>query len=229
MMSRGPILFIAVALAAAIGPSSALAGSDVASTHSYIQANYALVAAGSANRGAAAAALKALEGKVGSECPKAAAASPQNPESTQLSNEVIGAMVLTAYGTDTSAGTKFISATKGLRWGNQKLTKAIQSYAGKLQVLSTLAVPNVCADVRAWVASGYRTLPASTVEFDKQFIPNWVGLGELPARLLAPSERPAQSSILRRTTHLEDQLAEFEAGDGVNTWAQIMDMLVLQP
>ena len=159
----------------------------------------------------------------------AAAASPQNPDSTQLSNELIGAMVLSAYRTDVSAGTNFIRVAKGLRWSNHRLTNAIQSYVGKLKVLSTLAIPNVCADVRAWVAGDYRTLPASTVRFDQQFMPNWVAVGELPAQLLAPSERPDQQAVLRRTSQFEAQLTEFEAEDGVETWSRIMNTLVLLP
>lgn len=229
-MVRGPALLIATVLAAAIGPASALAGSgDAVRTQSYVQANYTLVQSASAHRGTAARALKALERRIGGECAMAAAASPQNPDSTQLSNELIGAMVLSAYRTDVSAGTNFINAVNGLRWSNHRLTNAIQSYVGKLKVLSTLAIPNVCADVRAWVAGDYRTLPASTVRFDQQFMPNWVAVGELPAQLLAPSERPDQQAVLRRTSQFEAQLTEFEAEDGVETWSRIMNTLVLQP
>jgi hypothetical protein len=229
-MGKGRVLLLTAALALLGAPSCALAASgDVASTQAYIQANYALVQAGRAKLGAAAAALLAVRRQIGGECPRAAAESPQNADSTQLSNEVIGAIVIAAIRTDLPAGANFVRAVKGLRWSNHKLTSTVQSYAGKLKVLNTLAPPNVCADVRAWVASDYRTLPVSTVRFDQLFEPNWVGIGELPAQLLAPYERPNQRTVLRRTSQLESQLTDFEAEDGVETWSQIMNTLVLNP
>jgi hypothetical protein len=229
-MIRGSILLIATALATANGSASALAGSsDVARTQRYIQANFTLVQAASTKLRVAEATLQTLRRKIGGECPKAAVESPQNVDSEQLSNEIIGAMVIAAYHTGVSAGANFVRVTEGLRWSNHKLTSTIQSYTGKLRVLSTLAAPNVCADVRAWVASGYRTLPASTVRFDQQFMPNWVAIGELPARLLTPYERPGETAVLRRTNQLEARLTDFEAGAGVEIWSQIMDTLVLQP
>lgn len=230
LVRTGPVLILTAALALLAVPASALGGSaDVATTQKYIQANYTLVQVGKAKLGAAEAALAAVKHQIARECPRAAAESPQNEDSTQLSNEIIGAMVLNAYHTDRPAGESFIRTVKGLRWSNRKLTSTVQAYASKLKVMNALAPPDVCADVRAWVASKYQTLPATTVRFDQQFMPNWVAIGELPAGLLAPYERANEKSILRRTGQLEDQLTEFEAGDGVETWGDIMNGLVLNP
>lgn len=228
-MGKGSLLISAAALALLAAPSSALSASgDVAATQKYIQANYALVQVGASKIGAARAALASVRRKIEGECANGAAESPQNEDSTQLSNEVIGAMVTTAYHIDVPAGQSFIRAAGSLRVSNHKLAGAIKSYVGQLKVLIGLAPPDVCADVRAWVASKYQTLPASTVRFDEQFMPNWVALGYLPSGL-APFERPGQKSLLRRTNALEDQLTEFEAGDGVETWGEIMNALVLNP
>jgi hypothetical protein len=223
------VVLVAVALALLAAPASGLAASgDVAATQKYIQANYALVQAGSSKLGAARAALRSVQRRIEGECPGAAAASPQNPDSTQLSNELIGAMVTSAYHTDVPAGDRFIRATQGLRWSSRALTTTVQTYVGNLRVLNALATPNVCADVRAWVASKYQTLPASTTRFDQQFMPNWVAIGLVPGGL-SPFELSSQRAILRRTNALEDQLTEFEAGDGVETWWNLMNALVLNP
>jgi hypothetical protein len=225
--SSVPLLASWVALLAA--PALAVAGpGDVATTQRYIQANYALVQVGNAKLGTVQAAFLNLKGKLGGECANVAAKAPQNEDSTQLSNEIVGAVVLTAYDTDLPAGARYVRAVEGLRWSSRKLTSVLQSYAAKLKVLNTLAVPNVCADVRAWAASGYQTLPASTVKFDQQFMPNWVAIGELPSQL-APFERPSQRAVLRRTAQIESKFTEFEAEHGVNTWADIMDTLALNP
>jgi hypothetical protein len=227
---NGSAFLLAAALAVLAAPAQASAGSaDVAATQTYLQANYTLVQIGGAKLKAGEAALASYRRRIEGECANAAARSPQDPESTKLSNELIGGMVTSTLRVDLPAIANFIRAVQGLHWSNHKLTSTIQSYVGKLRVLSKLAVPDECADVRAWVSSGYRTLPASTVQFDAQFEPNWVALGELPTGLLAPYERPSQKGLLRRTTQLEDKLVEFEAGDGVETWGEMMNSLVLNP
>lgn len=228
-MGKRAVALVTAALAMLVAPASSLASSsDVTATQKYIQANYALVQSGSSKLGAARAALLSTQRRIEGECPRAAAESPQNPDSTQLSNELIGAMVTSAYHTDVPAGNRFIRAAQGLRWSSRSLTNAVQSYVGSIKVLNALPTPNVCADVRAWVASGYQTLPATTVRFDQQFMPNWVAIGLLPPGLSA-FERSSQRGIVRRTNALEEQLTEFEAGDGVETWGDIMNALVLNP
>jgi hypothetical protein len=229
-VSKAPVVVVAALTALLAAPGFAMAESpDAAATQKYIQANYALVQAGASKLGAARAALRAVRSQIEGECPRAAAESPQNPESTELSNEIIGAMVTNAYRTDVPAGEKFVRAAGGLRWSNHRLTSTVHSYVSRLKVLIGLAPPNVCADIRSWVASGYRTLPATTIRFDQQFMPNWVAIGELPGGLLAPYERGSQRSVINRTGALEDQLIEFEANDGVETWWNIMNALVLNP
>jgi len=229
-VSKAPVIALAAVTALLAAPALAMAESpDAAATQKYIQANYALVQAGTSKLGAARGALRAVRRQIEGECPRAAAESPQNPDSTELSNEIIGAMVTNAYHTDVPAGQSFIRAAGGLRWSNRRLTSTVHSYVGKLKVLIALAPPNVCADIRAWVASGYQTLPATTVRFDQQFMPNWVAIGELPSGLLAPYERTAQRPLVKRTNALEEQLTEFEANDGVETWWNIMNALVLNP
>jgi len=229
-VSKAPVIVSAALTAVLALPGIATAESpDAAATQKYIQADYALVQAGTSKLGAARAALRTVRSQIEGECPRAAAESPQDPDSTQLSNEIIGAMVTSAYHTDVPAGQSFIRAAGGLRWSNRRLTSTIHSYVSKLKVLIALTPPNVCADIRSWVASGYQTLPATTVRFDQQFMPNWVAIGELPRGLLAPYERAGQRPVVNRTNALEEQLTEFEANDGVETWWNIMNALVLNP
>jgi hypothetical protein len=105
--------------------------------------------------------------------------------------------------------------------------RSIQAYAAKGKVLSSLAVPHLCADVKAWVASRFETLPASTASFAPRFMSVWVAPGFLPAALSA-YETAADRSLAHRTAQLEEQWTEFEAFE-VETWGKIMNALVLQP
>jgi hypothetical protein len=67
------------------------------------------------------------------------------------------------------------------------------------------------------------------MQLDQRFETLNVALGELPAPLLAPYERPQERAILSRTSQLEVQIADFEANAGVETWGEIMDSLGLNP
>ncbi|HEX3519403.1 MAG TPA: hypothetical protein VHT29_10255 [Solirubrobacteraceae bacterium] len=210
------------------GPSTAaLASGDATATSQYLAANYTLVhTARSYLRRAEAAPLKVLA-QVTRECPRAAAGSPQDPQSTELSDEVIGAMVIAAYHLDVPGLRRFVSQTSHLHWSSKSATNAVRAYAAKLKVLADLAPPNLCADVRAWAASGYETLPASTLHFDAIFLPAWVAIGLLPGSL-KPFESSAQKGVLARSNALEVELTDGEAR-AVESWGKIMNELELEP
>lgn len=244
---------IAVGLVVALAPSSALARSgmqpqqadvavakakvqaktrtkpgDIAATKAYIQADYALVHTARVNMLSGEAALEELRAKLGGECPKAAAASPENEAAEKLSNEVIGAMSTVFIRADVQAVGSFTDAVGHLRWSNPKLTRKVSTYAGKLKALTVLAMPDVCGDVKAWASSGYRALPASTAQFDRQFTAEDVGIGEVPARLLAPYEDRGGRVTLQHTKQFENELVDAEAR-AVEPWSKILDELELQP
>ena len=226
-----PAIAIALTLAATPAPALALSGSrsaDVAATRAYIQADYALVHAARVNLATSEAAMQSLRRQIASECPGAAAGSPEDRDSEQLSNELVGAMTLAAIVPDVQAVARFVHTVKDLRWNDSALTRRVSSYAVRLHTLSALPAPNVCADVRAWVQSRYQTLPASTIAFDSAYSKVEVAVGEVPAALLAPSERPGERGVLAHAERLEGQLTEAEA-NAVYTWGHIMDSLGLNP
>jgi hypothetical protein len=228
-MSKGCVPLLAAVLALVTGPTSALASpSDIAATQTYIRANYTLVHAGGAKVGTGEAAVTSLLRKIQSECPKAASASPENQDAEQLSDEVIGAMTIVAFHAAVPAILAFVHAVAPLRWSNPRLTRTVAAYASKLKALTTLAAPNLCADVRTWTTSGFHTLSPSTTRFDQLFSKVDVALGEVPARLLAPYERPSETATLDRTKRLEDQLTEAEAR-AVESWGKILEALALNP
>jgi hypothetical protein len=208
--------------------SSALAlASDATTTRAYVQANYALVQYAALRLSTAHALLEGVVNKVKANCPHAVAGSPQDPESTELSNEIIGAMVIAAIHPALPEITTYLHVAEHSRWSNSGLTRTIRSYAGKLKTLANLAPPNLCADTNAWKASGYHELPASTPRFDRVFEPAWVALGELPAALKA-YERPEERSAINGSIRFESRITEFEA-EAVETWGEIMNSLGVSP
>ncbi len=222
-----PILLAVIALAAA--PSVALAKpGDAAATRAYIRANYVLVRSARSNLAAGNAAIRSLVRQLTGQCPLVAAESPQNHDSEQLSNEVVGALTVVAYRPDAAAMGAFARAVGGLHWSNRALTRIVKTYATQLEGLATLATPDVCGDVEAWAAGGYQTLPASTVQFDQRYYRCDIEAEEVPLRLLAPYESAGEASLVRRTKQLEAPLAEAEA-NAVADYTKILDTLKLSP
>lgn len=200
---------------------------DRAATRTYISANYTLVRTARANLVAAQTAIKTLGERVSGECPLAAGReAPQNHDSRQLSEEVVGALEVAAYETDKASMLAFAHAIRGLRWSNRKLTRVVHAYAVKLERFPTLAPPNICADVTAWAAVGYVSLPATTVAFDSGFYKYAIENDEVPPGLLRPYENATDAALLRRTEQLEAPLGEFEA-EAVSDYSKILDALKL--
>ncbi len=215
-----------VACAAGASASHTRSSHNAASTRAYIKANYTLVSVARANLPAGETAIESLAAQVSGECPLAAVDSPQNHDAEQLSNEVVGALEVQAYAPDKSSMFAFAHTVKGLRWSNSKLTRMARVYATKLEGFPTLTLPNICADVKAWAASGYQTLPATTVAFDKNFYADDIEAEEVSLRLLRPYESATEASLLHRTQQLEEPLAEAEAA-AVFDYSKILDSLKL--
>jgi hypothetical protein len=226
---RVSVLTLTSLAAFALAPAPALAGGgDVASTDAYIRADNALVVAARARLATSEAALVSLLQQVRRECPKVVAGSPQDEDSEALTFELVGMLTIVGFRPDARAIARFVHEVAGLRWSNPTLTRTIRAYARKLSAQSALAAPDLCGDLRAWAASGYRTLPDSTRRFNRAFFSLDVAIGLLPAKLLAPSLQPARRSVVRRTIELELELVDGEAR-AVETWGQIMDALGLNP
>jgi hypothetical protein len=223
------VLPLLATLTVAAPATPALAGpADIAATQKYLQANYALVRAGEKQIGPSEANVRSVLRSVSGECPGAAGGSPQGEGSDKLGDELQGAMTIAGLRTVARPVAAFVHAVAHLRWSNPTLTQTVSSYAGKLASLASLEPPQVCADVRAWTAGGFATLPASTTSFDLAFESADVALGEVPAELLAPYERPAERSTLHSTARLEAQLAEAE-NRAVQQWEQTLRTLGVTP
>jgi hypothetical protein len=230
MTRRSAVKLLVSALAVGLlgGPASAVAGaSDGSATTEYLAANSTLVKTAKSYLRRAEAAPLGLLAVVKRECPQAAAKSPQSSQSGQLSDEVIGAMVISAYHLNVAGLKRFVGRVEHLRWSNRHLTREVRIYSEQLEALAVLRPPNVCADVRSWAASGYKTVPPNTIAFDKAFLPAWVRVGYLPSGL-GSYETPAERSIAKHSYALELELIDGEAR-AVESWGKILDELELEP
>jgi hypothetical protein len=224
----GAVLAVLAGLALAVAPVAAWARSakDVAATQALARATNTLVSAATPDVPRGVAAVKSYANRIAAECPAVAAGSPQNHDSEQLDFEVAGALTVTGYRIAAAPIAAFARAVKHLHWSNGQLTRAVRTFATKLQGLSTLAVPDLCGDVRSWVTGGYATLSASTVQFVQSYTATDVEAEETPLiiRLSRPYGTPADLPVLRRVERLEAKLAEAEAG-AVEDYTRLMNSI----
>ena len=219
---------IAAIIAALAGaPTGVLAASgDTATSEAYVRADYALVRAGHGDIPIAHARILALRERLRRECAGIVAGSPQDEDSEKLTWELIGAMTIVGYQPGLSAATEFSRAVSKLSWSDASLTRAVRTYTRQGLAEVRTPPPDVCGDLRAWKASGYTALPATTIHFRQTFYEDYVGVGFMPEQLarLVPT---SQKALVGQARHYEEALAEFEAHE-VETFGSIIDLLGLR-
>jgi len=218
-------LLTAAALAVpALTPALAEA-SDASATHAYIQADFALARAGVAGIGRAQARIHAYNKELAAQCPGIGRGAPQTEAGQTMSAEVVAALWSLAYGANAGPINTFLAKVSRLHWSNHAITRAAARFARSWHELATLPLPPLCADVAAWKANGFQTIPPSAlraVEHAESIHPKPVS-----ARLLAPFMRGADKSTLARAARLERKVGESEFELGQDDWFEVLDTLAL--
>ncbi len=205
--------------------SAATSSQDVASTHAYLEANYAVLHSVVSGWPADEAKIRALDQQIRGECPSAGAGSPQNEEAQKLSTEVVGALWATVYDANAKAIQRFAKAVGSLRWSNPAIARGVRHYTQGLREMIALQVPNLCQDVRAWSAGGFKGAPASTERFDRHV--EVIEVKEPSQRLFAPYEQTSDRSLAARAAHLATHYGELEFEHGQSDWNTLLEALAL--
>jgi hypothetical protein len=230
MRRRASIVLGALVLGTApslAGASSVASASplDVASTHAYIRANYELARASVALIKPAQARIKALARRLGRECPQVGAGSPEDEASQPMSYEAAVALWSVSYGAAARPIRSFSNAVKRLRWSSPKLARIARRYARDLHELATLRLPDLCADVQAWKATGFQTVPTNVLTLTRRV--EAIEPEPVPDGLLARYERSADRRIVARTERLEEKLLNAETVLGYDDWETVLFTLGL--
>jgi hypothetical protein len=216
------------ALAAPAGAAQAKP-SDLAPTRVYIQADYTLSRSAKMHQPIVQASIKAFTRRLGRECPKVAAGGPQDTEAEQIYEEIVAAATGMVYRSEAAAIARFADTVQGLHWSSARLTRTVHSYAARLRALAALGVPDICADARAWAASHYTALPASTKAAVQQLKAGEMGATEVPLGLLTPYEQPTEAKTVAATKRLEEGLQEAEATQGTEDISRLVGVIGLNP
>lgn len=198
---------------------------DVTSTHAYLVAGYAALHATVSKWSAVQASIRKLDSKFAAECPKVGEGSPQNEESQKMSYEVAGALWATGYHTDAQIVRRFVREVRPLRWSNPAITRSARKFLRGLLEMVALPVPDLCGDVRTWKASGFSTIPASTLSYDKRV--EAIEVKEIPQRLLRPYVAASDKALASRDEHLNIRFRNLETVTGFDDWDNLLEVLAL--
>jgi len=150
----------------------AVSASDAAATHAYLKARIVLQRTEIASQPAELKAIEALEEKVKAECPDVLVGAPPhvkgektNESEREVSEELLSAGFGAGGAVEHPADARFAKTVRRLRWSNQKLTKLLRSLAIEQAKQSAIPPPELCADMKFWVASGYTAVSPGTKEY----------------------------------------------------------------
>jgi hypothetical protein len=213
-------------LVAVVMPSGADAATgDVAATHAYIEASYALGRAGAASIPAVQAQVRALNGRLAQRCPRAGAGSGQSEATQPMAHEVASVLWTLAYGYNARAIAAFVAKVDRLRWSDPRITRLAAREARGYHAMATLPRHDLCADVQAWAASGFTVIPPGVVALDDQAEAS--NLEPVPERLLAPYERGSDAKLLALAQGYETKVGEAEFVIGQADWFELLGTLAL--
>jgi hypothetical protein len=213
-------------LAVGLTPASASAAPrDVASTHAYLVAGYAALHTVVGKWSAVEADIHRLNLRFHAECPKVGAGGPQSEEEQKLSYEVAGALWATGYHTDAGIIRTFSKAVKHLTWSNPSITRSSHKFLRGLQEMSALSVPDLCGDVRAWSAGGFKAVSPNTEQFDRHV--EAIEVKQIPPRLILKYVQPSDKGLLKHVERLYTRFSELEFTTGQDSWDTLLETLAL--
>ncbi|HUB35252.1 MAG TPA: hypothetical protein VL972_00370 [Solirubrobacteraceae bacterium] len=145
---------------------------DAAATRAYLKGKIALERAMAAAEPTEVNAIGALATQAKGECPGVLAGAPPhvkgektNQSELEVDGELLSAVFGAAEHVGHAADVRFARVVHRLHWSNPKLTRLLRSLASEQAEQSAIPLPNLCSDMKFWVASGYTMVSADTKEY----------------------------------------------------------------
>jgi hypothetical protein len=155
-----------VACACLSAPALAAARVDNRSTtREYLRADEAYIRAASGTLGADVSAIEARAREIAAQCPGALTYAPRDEAFVELSEATSLSLLFAGLEPARPILRRFASAIEHLTWTNRTLTRLVHARAVEEGAIAALALPEVCADIAAWRASAYATLPPTVGAF----------------------------------------------------------------
>jgi hypothetical protein len=166
------LVILAATLYSSTPAAARVSAGDAAATRAYLEATIALQRAPSGTDSAELQAIAALEAQVNSECPDVLAGAPPHVKGekiaqseSEISSELLSAVLGAAEHVQYPSDERFAKTVRRLHWSNPRLTRLLRSLALEQAEQAAIPPPDLCADLKSWVASGYTTVSAGTKAF----------------------------------------------------------------
>jgi hypothetical protein len=195
-------------------------------TLTYLRAIRAVLHEVSVHLPAAGAAVNSFVGSVTAECPNVIANAPSGEDLNKLVQEMESAVGATLEHPNKRAWLKFARKVGYLRWSSRKLTRMVDRFGATSRAEAGLAPPDLCADLRDWVRSGYSMLPPDTATFLRE-TSGYAPMEDILV-LLAPYARARTRTLLRDVRHLEATTLRSVLGVGLPALFRLQQGLGLQ-
>lgn len=210
------LAFVSVSLLpAGASASPRVTQRDRATTREYLHATYAYERRAYAELAAIVAAIETRANEIARECPSALTYSPRDTAFEALGEEAELSALYAGMAPVRGSMLHLAQAIRRLRWSDRRLTRLVRAQAAAEHATATLALPDLCADIAAWKASAYATLPHGSASFLARVRAIESALsGTTPEesteaeirRLLRPYESPSQRRIAKRVERLERRI-----------------------
>jgi len=147
-------------------------------------------------------------------------------QADDLKAELVSAMSRTYLQPDEGAAALLIASLNTLQWSNPALTATVHGKAAAQREVLETPPPDVCADMRAWAAGDYKTLPTGTTEFlarreAKRARTGTEDTSGAIEALLTSYENTEDAALARRAKMLEREFVTVADGTLSNVEARI--------
>jgi hypothetical protein len=151
-------------------------------------------------------AVETRSSEIANRCPLSLTYAPRDDAFEELGEETSSSLWFAGTIPVRSMTLRLAGAIDRLTWSDRKLTRLVRAQAAAERGIAQLEVPNICAQIEAWRATAYATVPPETDDYLK-------GLGVIESEsTVGPSEESGERvirSLLRRYEGPpERQLAE---------------------
>jgi hypothetical protein len=154
----------------AVGSGSAAAAhgsrrADVAATRQYLLAVRRRLLEEKGDGAISEADVKALPGQVSAGCPGVLADAPATVATEEFKAEILDEVIGVLVAPGRSAVVAFARTVEQLKWSDRKLTYFVHGAAEEQLANVELTLPDLCVEAMAFAASGFQSIPLSSVRF----------------------------------------------------------------
>ena len=200
----------------AASPIADASSNDERATSAYLHAYGAFLDETRLAVPAAQAEANGFVNQVVTGCPKVLAHAPRNSRFGEVLSEAFLGLAIAFIRPLETGASNFAGKIEHLRWSNRRLTRLVTLAAAQARATTKISAPQLCSDLIAWVAAGYRNVARTTTSFldmarplsEEQTV-HGRPIEEEIHRLLVPSESPAARSRARSLERVRVRLEQL--------------------